>query len=198
MHDQNQPHQSPDELTQHFWQAWREQVAKTPRLARQLLQNGREVLERFQHFYAMVRKAPRPTRRRWQHKLGTLLAGVALALALALIGAPVAHAYPLAFDAHINGTDCFLVDAIIAANTDTATGDCAAGTPGADTITLLSDVYLYFVNNADNGLPIITSEITIEGAGFTIRPRRWRTCLPHSTSRCQRQPHPQRYDHHRR
>ncbi len=26
MHDQNQPHQSPDELTQHFWSAWREQL----------------------------------------------------------------------------------------------------------------------------------------------------------------------------
>jgi hypothetical protein len=75
-------------------------------------------------------------------------------------------------NARINGTDCNLIDAITAANTDTATGACAAGTPGADTITLLSDVTLGAVNNAgtngDNGLPVIASVITLEGAGYTI------------------------------
>jgi hypothetical protein len=74
--------------------------------------------------------------------------------------------------AHINGTDCNLIDAITAANIDTAIGACAAGSSGADTITLLTDVTLGAVNNVgangNNGLPVIASTITIEGAGYTI------------------------------
>ena len=65
-------------------------------------------------------------------------------------------------NARINGSDCSLNDAIVAANTDTATGMCAAGSPGADTIELLSDVLL------TNGLAAISSAITIEGGGHTI------------------------------
>ena len=58
-------------------------------------------------------------------------------------------------------TNCSLADAITAANTDTATGGCLAGS-GADTITLSVGLTL----SAE--LPNISSEITIEGAGFTI------------------------------
>jgi len=170
MYNPTHPTQPPDALTQHFWQAWREQMAKTPRLAPLLLQRGRQVLERFQHFYTQLCQAPRPLRRRWQRKLGASLAGVALALALS--NAPAAQAFPAGpLEAHINGTDCLLVDAITAANTDIATGDCDAGNPGADTITLLGNVTLDTVNGFDfgySGLPSITSEITIEGEGYTI------------------------------
>ncbi len=99
--------------------------------------------------------------RRWQR---TLAAVLSLLTVLALNRAPVAYAYPpLPSEARINGTDCFLVDAITAANSDTATNDCAAGTPGADTIELLDNVTLFA-----GGLPEVTSEITIEGAGLTI------------------------------
>ena len=56
---------------------------------------------------------------------------------------------------------CPLDDQIIAANTDTAVGNCPAG-DGADTITLLRDFTLR------EPLPPITSEITIDGAGYTI------------------------------
>jgi predicted outer membrane repeat protein len=56
---------------------------------------------------------------------------------------------------------CPLDDQIIAANTDTAVGNCQAG-KGADTITLLRDFTL------QEPLPPITSEITIDGAGHTI------------------------------
>ena len=56
---------------------------------------------------------------------------------------------------------CALADAIIAANNDRAEGDCPAGR-GADTITLTRDITL------DGGLPKITSDITIEGEGYTI------------------------------
>ena len=167
MQHQHQPHQPPDELAQGFWRAWREQEGKSPRLAQLLLQRSRHLLERFQHFHRALELLSRPAQVRWQRKLGASLAGVALALALS--GAPAAHAFPAGpAEAHINGTDCLLVDAITAANTDTATGDCAAGNPGLDTITLLSDVTLYSANNGVNGLPVIASAITIEGAGFTI------------------------------
>jgi len=57
---------------------------------------------------------------------------------------------------------CTLTDAITAANNDTATGGCPAGS-GADTITLTADV------NLTSALPTITSEITLEG-GATPSP----------------------------
>ena len=56
---------------------------------------------------------------------------------------------------------CPLPDQIIAANTDTAVGNCPAGN-GADTILLIRDITLSAV------LPPITSEITIHGNGHTI------------------------------
>ena len=58
-------------------------------------------------------------------------------------------------------SSCTLVDAIIAANNDRAEGNCPAGR-GTDTITLTRDITL------DSGLPKITSDITIEGEGYTI------------------------------
>ena len=57
--------------------------------------------------------------------------------------------------------DCSLADRIRAANTDRASGDCPAGS-GADTITLTGDIVL------SRALPVITSDITIDGAGFSI------------------------------
>ena len=59
---------------------------------------------------------------------------------------------------------CPLADQIIAANTDAPSGGCPAGN-GADTITLLQDVTL------QEGLPAVTSVITIEGNGYTISGR---------------------------
>jgi hypothetical protein len=62
-----------------------------------------------------------------------------------------------------------LIDAITAANTDIATGGCPAGS-GADTIVLpagSTQTLTAVNNNADgpNGLPSITSNLTIIGAG---------------------------------
>ena len=68
--------------------------------------------------------------------------------------------------------ECTLRAAITAANTDTAIGGCPAG-DGADTI-VLSEGDSYTLNEVDseadgsNGLPSITSEITVEGNGATI------------------------------
>ena len=56
---------------------------------------------------------------------------------------------------------CSLTDAITAANSDTATGGCIAGS-GADTITLSAAIAL------SAALPNITSTITIAGAGYSI------------------------------
>ncbi len=56
---------------------------------------------------------------------------------------------------------CEFPDQIFAANTDTAVGNCPAGN-GADVIFLVRDVTL------SQQLPPITSEITIEGNGYTL------------------------------
>lgn len=58
-------------------------------------------------------------------------------------------------------SSCSLADAINAANSDTATGNCPAGSD-ADTIALTTNVTL------TAALPEIESEITIEGNGYTI------------------------------
>ncbi len=68
---------------------------------------------------------------------------------------------------------CSLIEAIINANTDVATHvDCTAGS-GADVIELASaaDYVLDQVHtnyDGPNGLPLVTSEITVEGNGSTI------------------------------
>ena len=65
-----------------------------------------------------------------------------------------------AADIETSGT-CTLADAITAANTDEAAGECPAG-DGADTVTLSGNVRL------SRALPLVTSNMTIEGGGFTI------------------------------
>src|SRR4029450_331748 len=71
---------------------------------------------------------------------------------------------------------CSLIEAIVNANNDAAThADCPAGS-GADTIGLpansnvtLSSVYATLYNGSHPlGLPLITSQITIEGNSATI------------------------------
>ncbi len=71
---------------------------------------------------------------------------------------------------------CSLREAIANANNDsqvfTSAGECPAGS-GPDTITLAIDVTLTITdNNADgngaNGLPVITTTLTIDGAGYTL------------------------------
>jgi predicted outer membrane repeat protein len=71
------------------------------------------------------------------------------------------------------GGGCSLADAITSANTESATGGCTAGS-GADTIVLTGTTYsLSVADNAylldNNGLPPITSTVTISGNGATIQ-----------------------------
>jgi hypothetical protein len=94
---------------------------------------------------------------------------------------PVAHAATITVDSTTNVVAddgvCTVREAITAANTDTASGatagECPAGV-GADTIELdISLTYLLDVvdnsTEGENGLPSITSEITINGNGSTIQ-----------------------------
>ncbi len=69
--------------------------------------------------------------------------------------------------------NCTLIDAIQEANTaGTEAADCGLGDAGADTIVLSGDVTLdglvTFAVDGANGLPSVNSNITIEGAGYSI------------------------------
>src|SRR5437867_12960024 len=147
--------------------AWQTQVAatvNTPGLLPALVQRRQELLPRFATYYTQLRALPRQVRRALQRQWKQSLAGVALLLAL---GAVPVQAATLNV-----GGGCTLIDAITAANTDAATGGCSAGS-GADTLVLQnSSVHtLTTVNNSSlgpTGLPVISSEITIEGNNSTI------------------------------
>lgn len=81
----------------------------------------------------------------------------------------------LAAEIDVDGTDCTLVEAIESANNDDAMGSGCVDGSGADTINLPagSTHTLTVVNNTSangaNGLPVISSEMVIEGNGSTIR-----------------------------
>src|SRR5262245_37053369 len=155
-----------EEHAQQMLQELLRQAAATPELAEILMRRLQEQFARFSAWCQQLSRLPRAERRRWQRRLGASLGGVAVALALALSNAPPAQAASIT----VNGT-CSLIDAITAANTDTATGGCSAGS-GADTITLPGGtITLTSINNGSggtaNGLPQITSTITIDGNGTT-------------------------------
>ena len=68
--------------------------------------------------------------------------------------------------------DCTLIEAITAANAATATAGCRAGDPDGNVIVLTEDVTLIEVDNdtfGANGLPAITSRVTVVGNGHAIR-----------------------------
>lgn len=97
------------------------------------------------------------------HKKTAIAAAILLALGCAN-GATI----------NVDGS-CTLVDAIVAANSDTLVGSCTAGT-GNDVIQITtenSEVKIFSVFQVSNalgnvGLPIITSNITIQGNGLTV------------------------------
>jgi hypothetical protein len=163
--------------------AWRALLAQVaPDLSPTRLAQQPQVWPRFAAYYAHLHQLPRRVRRGLQRRLrrgrraqrslgqGMLpkgmqsIAGLALMLALGQVSA---------FAATLNvGGGCTLVDAITAANTDNAIGLCPAGS-GADRIVLPanSTQTLTAVNNlveGPNGLPVVTSTITVAGNGSTI------------------------------
>ncbi|MGH8502164.1 MAG: thrombospondin type 3 repeat-containing protein [Gammaproteobacteria bacterium] len=152
--------------------AWREQLARNPRLGQQLVSRERELLPRFEAHYSNLKALPRRLRRALQRKWKRSLAGIAMLLTLGQTPA-------LAATISVDGTACTLVDAITAANSDVATGGCSAGN-GADSLELSagSTHTLTSVNNSSsvygvNGLPAVTSAITIEGNNSTITRATW-------------------------
>lgn len=155
------------------------QQAVKPWFASLLIRRRPRLDARLLDAYRQLWRLPRWMRRQLTRRLALPLAGVALTLALSRAPASAATitvangAVGISADA-----TCSLIEAIENAN-DTTTGqphsDCAAGDPaGADTIQLptngsftLTSQFSY-TNFAYNGLPIITSEITIEGNSSTI------------------------------
>jgi hypothetical protein len=154
-------------LEAHVRAAWQTQLAAavhTPGLLPTLVRRQPELLPRFAAYYTHLRALPRRVRRALQRQWRLPLAGVALLLALG-------QSPGLAATIPVGGT-CTLVDALTAANTDTATGGCPAGS-GADTLVLPagSTQTLTAVNNetyGPTGLPVVSSVITIAGNGSTI------------------------------
>ncbi|MEO1368420.1 MAG: hypothetical protein AAFX50_14700 [Acidobacteriota bacterium] len=98
-----------------------------------------------------------------------------LALVLALCSLTTSNARAATITA--DGTTCTLADAIVAANTDAATGGCPQGDAGADTVVLDADVTLTAAdlgstvrNGVGAGLPDVTDDLTITaGLGSVIR-----------------------------
>ena len=124
---------------------------------------GPALWPRFAGYYQGLARLPRRLRRALQRRWRRSLGGIALLCALG-------QAPALAATIVADGTTCTLVDAITAANSDTATGGCSAGS-GADTIAHPIATRLTTVNNdtyGPTGLPVITSAIVIEGSGTII------------------------------
>ena len=95
------------------WQAQVAEAGKTPWLAKVLAERGGVLLPRFAACYTRLRGLPRGERRALQRKFKQTLARAALLLVLC--GGPVQAA-----TITVVGGGCTIVDAITAANTDTA------------------------------------------------------------------------------
>ncbi len=157
-------------------------------LAGLLLRRGDTLLPRLAYYYRKMAALPRPWRRQLRRKLAVTVSGAALLLALAgPIGPPVladADA-PEATITVVNGevaitnnNKCSLMEAIINARATTngqMKADCTSGNiNGPDTVSLPNggDFVLTEAHNFQfgaTGLPVITTSMTIEGHGATIR-----------------------------
>src|SRR5262249_48856093 len=134
-----------------------------------LVQRCHPLFPRFAAAYHALRALPRRVRRRWQRHGRQSLAGLALGLALGQ-GAGFADIIT------VDGTTCTLIDAITTANTDSNTGGCVqTGTSEAADTVVLQPGSVHTLTAVDNnisganGLPVISSEITIAGHGSTIQ-----------------------------
>ncbi|MCP4424231.1 MAG: hypothetical protein GY803_07065 [Chloroflexi bacterium] len=154
-----------EKVSQTAVQQWRLRLflaRHNPWWASYLLREGRAQLQRFCRALKML----------WRQKR---TAAAAAASGVILLAGSLATEPPTAHAATITvGGSCTLTEAIQNAN-DTKSGqpntECAAGDPtGADTIVLAGKSYSYnTAYAAQNALPPITSEITIEGNGAIIQ-----------------------------
>ena len=158
-----------------------------PWLASLVLKRGGDALTRFAVHYQRLASMPRAWRQRLRRKLAVSLSSAALIMTLAgpLSAPPPVVAAPDATIVVVNGEvadvtngQCGLIEAIINARTAKAgqlRPDCAAGNlSGPDTVSLPANG-LFVLTQAHNnqfgynGLPVITSAVTIEGHDATIR-----------------------------
>lgn len=156
----------------------------SPWLASLMLRRGGGTLTRFALFYQRLAALPRPWKTRLRRKLALGLTSAALLLALAgptaFLGAspdsPAAVITVADGEVEIAANDkCSLIEAIVNAQA-TKSGqlhaDCAAGNlSGRDTIQLPLNGKFALTQAYDdqyNGLPPITSKVTIEGNGAAI------------------------------
>ncbi len=142
-----------------FWQDQMREAAATPWLAGFHLRRAQALRRRFTAALAGLHALPLRTRRALSRRFSLGLAGAALFLALAGTSArpPAAHAGDI-----LVGGGCTLADAITTANTGSDTGACSGGSAGRDTIQITTDQTL----TAE--LPVISSEIDLQGGGYTI------------------------------
>src|SRR5262245_9216050 len=152
--------------------AWQTQIAAArhiPGLLPTLMQQRQTLFPRFAAAYRQLRALPQRMRRRLQRRYRHSLAGVALLMTLGVSAV-------LAYTITVDGTTCTLINAITTANSDTDTGGCVqtpAATAGADTVVLQpSSAHTLTATNNNtygaNGLPVVISEMTIEGNTSTI------------------------------
>jgi len=161
--------------------------AVSPWMASILMRRG-GAWQRFALYYRQLSAMPRRWRRQLRRKAAVGLGSAALVLALAgpIMAAPARQ--PAAPDAtivvvngevaNVNNNKCGLIEAIINARTTNANAmrpDCAPGNlNGPDTISLPAggEFVLTSAHNEQfgyTGLPVITSAVTIDGHGATIR-----------------------------
>jgi hypothetical protein len=153
-----------------------------------LLRRGGSAWQRFALTYHHLAAMPRRWRRQLRRKAAVGLGSAALVLALAGPMVAASALEPVAPDAtivvvngevaNVNNNKCGLIEAIINARTTNANAmrpDCANGNVnGPDTISLPTNG-TFVLTAAHNeqfgptGLPVITSAVTVEGHGSTIR-----------------------------
>jgi len=152
------PHSDPEVLTR-----FQEELARAAALPG-LAVAGPALWPCFAGYYQGLARLPRRLRRALQRQWRRSLGGIALLCALG-------QAPALAATIAVDGTTCDLIDAIIAANTDTATGGCTAGN-GADTL-VLANSSIHTLTSVSytglTGLPAVSSTITISGNGSTVQ-----------------------------
>ncbi len=160
----NQQRSIRDYRSEDLLKAWKEgvaEVSRSPKLIRQIERHEGKLLPRFVEQYERLRALPRRVRRAVQRKWKHTLAGVALLMALG--AAPVQAGTIINVPA---GDEAALIQAINDANSEVSPFD------GPDTIVLANSTFtLTEVNNTtygDTGLPVISSEITIDGNDSTI------------------------------
>ncbi|MGQ0593496.1 MAG: choice-of-anchor Q domain-containing protein [Gammaproteobacteria bacterium] len=132
-----------------------------------VLPQAEDLFRRFADHYLPLRALPRRARRALERRRAGSIAALALLLAL---GEAPAWAATIPVD----GIGCTLVEAITTANSDSPVGGCTGGS-GADTIVLAAGSTHTLMSPIPDdslgysGLPLVTSPITIEGNGSTVR-----------------------------